>query len=145
MRLLLLLALSLLLSAPAMAGDAVPDELLAIDASWNELRLKSDTAGLDRLIADDWLLTHSDGRTQTKPDYLEELRTRSRSNQAIGNEDVVLRRYGDTAVVTGTSVQSGVSKGQPWSGRFRFTRVWVQRDGQWRMVASHSSRIADAP
>ncbi|MFC3550421.1 nuclear transport factor 2 family protein [Lysobacter cavernae] len=141
----LLLALSLLLSAPAMAGDAAPAELLAIDASWNELRLKSDTAGLDRLIADDWLLTHSDGRTQTKPDYLEELRTRSRSNQAIGNEDVVLRRYGDTAVVTGTSVQSGVSKGQPWSGRFRFTRVWVQRDGQWRMVASHSSRIADAP
>ncbi|MBF6023836.1 nuclear transport factor 2 family protein [Lysobacter niastensis] len=122
---------------------AAEDELLATDASWNTLRLSADVAGLDRLLADDWLLTHSDGKVQARAEYLEELSTRSRRNQAIGNEDVRLRRYGDTAVVTGTSVQSAVSNGQPWQGRFRFTRVWVQRDGHWVMVASHSSRIPE--
>lgn len=86
--------------------------------------------------------SHSDGRTQTKSEYLSELSSRSRTNQAIANEDVSLRAYGDTAVVTGVSIQSGVSGGKPWSGRFRFTRVWVLRDGGWTMVASHSSRIA---
>jgi len=55
---------------------------------------------------------------------------------------VRIRRYGDTAVVTGTSVQAAVSDGQPWEGRFRFTRVWVLRDGRWQMVTSHSSRLA---
>lgn len=142
---LFVLLLALLFSIPAVARDTTDGELLEIDASWNDLRLKPDVEGLDRILAEDWLLTHSDGRVQNKAEYLEELRARTRRNQAIGNEDVRLRRYGATAVVTGTSVQSAVSNGQPWSGRFRFTRVWVQRDGRWIMVASHSSRIGVGP
>ena len=132
----------------ALAAPAGPDAragLLAADASWNELRLKPDVPGLERLLAEDWLLTHSDGRVQTRAAYLDELRTRARANQAIGNEDVLVRLYGDTGVVTGTSVQSGTSNGQPWSGRFRFTRVWIRRGGAWIMVSSHSSRIGGAP
>jgi ketosteroid isomerase-like protein len=113
-----------------------------IDTSWNDLRLKADVAGLNKLLADDWLLTHSDGRVQDKKDYLQELSSRTRSNQAIENEDVSIRHYGGTAVVTGTSVQAGTSNGLPWSGRFRYTRVWILREGRWQMVASHSSRIA---
>lgn len=125
---------------PASAGAAGPSDLLRLDATWNELRLKADVPRLEQLLADDWLLTHSDGRVQTKSEYLGELSTRSRTNQAIANEDVALRAYGDAAVVTGVSVQSGVSEGKPWSGRFRFTRVWILRD-RWIMVSSHSSRM----
>lgn len=133
--------LFLLPVTPAQASDAAILELTAIDATWNDLRLKPDVEGLDKLLVDDWLLTHSDGRVQTKAEYLAELKTRTRANQAIRNEDVRTRIYAETGVVTGTSVQSGVTNGQPFSGRFRFTRVWVRRDGAWRMVASHSSRL----
>ena len=136
------MVLALLLALPAWATGA--DALARADTSWNELRLRADVAGLDRLLAKDWQLTHSDGRVPTKAGYLRELATGQRSNQAIGNEGVQVRRYGDTAVVTGTSVQSGVSKGVPWSVRFRFTRTWILRDGAWRMIASHSSRIVEA-
>lgn len=127
-------------ASSARANDA--DTLKTIDTSWNDLRLKADVAGLDKLLADDWLLTHSDGRVQDKKDYLQELSSRTRSNQAIENEDVSIRHYGGTAVMTGTSVQAGTSNGLPWSGRFRYTRVWILREGRWQMVASHSSRIA---
>lgn len=54
----LLVFLALLLALPAWAGG--DETLLQVDASWNELRLRADVAGLDRLLADDWLLTHSD-------------------------------------------------------------------------------------
>ncbi len=146
MRLLTCL-LILLLSTPVMARGMAPAdaELMAIDRNWNVMRLAGDADALEPLIADDWLLTHSDGRTQTKDEYLDELRTRSRTNNGIENRDVALRRYGETAVVTGTSVQSGITDGKPWEGQFRFTRVWVQREGRWQMVASHSSRIAQTP
>ena len=147
MRLLTCLLSMLLLSAPAMARGVAPADadLLSIDRIWNVMRVAGDADGLDTLLADDWMLTHSDGRTQTKAEYLDQLRTGSRTNQGIENRDVALRRYGDTAVVTGTSVQGGVTDGKPWEGQFRFTRVWVQRDGRWQMVASHSSRIAQTP
>jgi len=140
---LLALALALFAWLPVHAAES-DAELLAMDASWNELRMKPDVDGLDRILADDWMLTHSDGRVQYKADYLDELRTSTRRNSGIGNEDVRVRRHGDTLVVTGTSVQSGTRNGVPWNGRFRFTRVWVQRDGAWKMIASHSSRVADA-
>jgi hypothetical protein len=54
----LLVFLALLLALPAWAGG--DETLLRADASWNELRLRADVAGLDRLLADDWLLAHSD-------------------------------------------------------------------------------------
>lgn len=136
-----ILLFALLVCIPSAVAAESDAELLALDATWNELRMKPDVEGLDRLLADDWMLTHSDGRVQYKADYLDELRISARRNQGIGNEDLRVRRYGDTMVVTGTSVQSGISNGQPWSGRFRFTRTWIKRDGQWRMVASHSSRV----
>ncbi len=136
--------LLLLLSAPGWARP--PATLEQADTAWNQLRLQGDAQALAPLLAEDWLLTHSDGRVQHKADYLQELATRQRRNTRIDNEDVQVRRYGTTAVVTGTSLQAAVSDGQPWQGRFRFTRVWVQRDGGWQMVASHSSRLAgDAP
>jgi len=139
-RLLILLCLAFaFLPVHAAESDAA---FLAIDAQWNELRMKPDVEGLDRLLTDDWMLTHSDGRVQYKADYLDELRTSARRNQGIANEDLRVRRHGDTVIVTGTSVQSGISNGQPWSGRFRFTRVWLKQDGAWKMAASHSSRIA---
>lgn len=123
-------------------GVRAREELLETDAAWNSLRLEPDVEGLRSLLDDDWLLTHSDGRVQDKAGYLAELAAGQRANQAIANHDVQVRLHGGTAVVTGTSVQSGTRDGQPWSGRFRFTRVWVRQEEGWRMLASHSSRIA---
>jgi len=134
-------AVALAASAPlALAADPA---LAARDASWNALRQRADVAGLDKLLDKDFVLVHSDGKVQYKADYIEELRNRTRVNGQIENRDVVIREYGDMAVVNGVSVQSAVSNGKPWSGKFRFTRVWTRRDGAWVMVSSHSSRIAE--
>lgn len=138
-----LLTVFLLLLAPCLTWARPPLTLEQADTDWNRLRLQGDAQTLAPLLADDWLLTHSDGRIQHKADYLQELATRQRRNTRIDNEDVQIRHYGDTAVITGTSVQAAISDGKPWEGRFRFTRVWVQRDGHWQMVASHSSRLAN--
>lgn len=139
------LALALLATLAGASDSPESRALAVIDATWNDLRLKADVAGLDRLLTEDFILTHSDGRVQRRAEYIDELKTRKRTNQAIGNEDVEVRIHGDTGVVTGVSVQAGVGDGRPFSGRFRFTRVWVRRDGAWRMVASHSSRVVPAP
>ncbi len=144
MRIILSLFLLFIACLSASAQATETSRLLQTDAKWNELRLAADVNGLGQILVDDWLLTHSDGRVQTKSEYLKELSSRSRTNQAITNEDVSVRTYGTAAVVTGVSVQSGVSDGKPWSGRFRFTRFWVMHDKHWKMVASHSSRITPA-
>jgi ketosteroid isomerase-like protein len=138
--------LAVLLACIASPAAATGPDLREVDAQWNRLRLASDTAGLGALLVDDFVLTHSDGKVQHKADYLADLDRRTRVNHAIDNHDVEVRRHGDTAVVTGRTVQHGVGEQGPFRGAFRFTRVWVLQDGQWRLAASHSSRLlADAP
>ena len=137
---------SIVLLVVLLAGGSLPvlaaePDLREVDSQWNRLRLASDTAGLGALLVDDFVLTHSDGAVQHKTDYLADLDKRTRVNHAIDNHDVEVRRYGDTAIVTGRTVQHGVGEQGPFRGTFHFTRVWLLRDGQWRLAASHSSRL----
>jgi ketosteroid isomerase-like protein len=49
--------------------------------------------------------------------------------------------YGDAAVATGISRESGTNKGKPYVIRSRFTDTWIKRHGVWLCVASHSMPI----
>ena len=45
-------------------------------------------------------------------------------------DDLAVRIYGDTAVVTGRSTPKGRNaKGEPIRGQYRFLRVWVKQRG----------------
>lgn len=137
-----LIAAALGMAATLATAGPREDALQLADQQWNHFRLHSDAKSLAPLLADGWVLTHSDGKVQHKTDYLAQLATGSRRNTSIINQDAVIQYYGDTAIVTGKSVQSGVGEQGPFSGSFRFTRTWVWLDGRWVMVASHSSRLA---
>lgn len=136
------LAASLALVSTAQAQASRESALQAADAQWNTFRLHGDAKSLAPLLSDRWVLTHSDGKVQHKADYLSQLGTGLRRNTAITNEDVTVVTHGDTAIVTGKSVQSGVGEQGPFSGSFRFTRTWQWQQGRWVMLASHSSRLA---
>ncbi|WP_374582563.1 nuclear transport factor 2 family protein [Pseudoduganella sp.] len=134
--------LGLVLASAALAQSPREVALQVADSQWNTFRLQGDAKSLAPLLADRWVLTHSDGKVQFKADYLSQLGTGSRRNTSISNEDVTVELHGDTAIVTGKSVQSGVGEQGPFSGTFRFTRTWRWQDGRWVMLASHSSRLA---
>ena len=51
----------------------------------------------------------------------------------------------DTAVATGSSRSAGAYKGDKFEHSDAFTDVFVRRDGKWVCVASHWSRLPDAP
>jgi hypothetical protein len=55
--------------------------------------------------------------------------------------DLNVRVYGDAAVVTGRSIQTGKENGKDYSGDYWFTRMYVKRDGQWKTVALQTTRI----
>lgn len=93
------------------------------------------------LLADEFVLTHSDGRVENKHSYLQDLASSNRVNTQIENFDVQIRCFEHTAIVTGRTLQQGISAGKKWQGEFRFTRVWFYQNNQWLLQASHSSRL----
>ena len=57
-------------SSPAlesrMAVPSVEDDIRAMETRWNEARAHADVATLERILADDWTVTHANGTTDTK-------------------------------------------------------------------------------
>ena len=46
---------------------------------------------------------------------------------------------GDTAVATGSSNSAVTLNGQAQGGALHFTRVYVKRNGAWKMIVSHAT------
>jgi hypothetical protein len=72
--------------------------------------------------------------------YLAGLRSGARTfSGGVGESDVTVRRYGDTAVARGSSTSTVTLNGQPQGGALHFTRVYVKQSGAWKMNVSHAT------
>jgi ketosteroid isomerase-like protein len=131
-------------AAPALGQNTPADEaqIRALNEESGTAQVRRDIAALDRLLADDFLLTRAGGVTADKAQNLAELASGDVSFTSYENDDVRVRLYGDAAVVTGQVKTNGTYKGQDFSGRFRYTKVFVRRDRQWQIVAWHATSIA---
>jgi len=117
------------------------EEILAMEHRWNEARAHADIATLERILVDDWTVTHANGTTDTKAKYLGDLKSGARTFAgAVTESDMSVRFYGDTAVASGSSQSTVTLNGQAQGGALHFTRVYVERGGEWRMVVSHATQ-----
>jgi 4-carboxymuconolactone decarboxylase len=110
-----------------------------VEELFNVARSRADVATLGRILADDWTITHSDGSTDTKTKYLSDLSSGARKFDYVKQDEFSVRLNGDTAVAAGFTDSRVQYNGQPQGGRLRFTRVYVRRNGQWVMIASHAT------
>ena len=55
------------LCADQQTDTAVKDTLVQIEHQWTDAAIKGDVAAFGRFIADEWILTYSDGTLVTKP------------------------------------------------------------------------------
>jgi len=60
-------------------------------------------------------------------------------------DEMKVRVYGDTAVVTGQSTVKGIFKTQDISGKYRWTDVFVKRDGKWQIVNAQLTPVQAQP
>ena len=120
-------------------------ELRELSRQWDEASLGRDTATLARILADDFVYTDARGAVLSKSEYLMSfIKAPDMTQQSFASEDISIRVYGDVAVVTGRSSWKGRSrgKGQFVDAQYRFTDVWVKRNGSWQAVATQGTAIA---
>ena len=125
--------------APAQAADtAAIRELTEIEARLATTYKAGDCDGWAAQLAPDWSVIHITGTVITRGEAVQACKALPAPLETLVFEDLVVRPYGDTAVVTGrTTVRAA---GQ--TVLLRFTDVFVRRDGKWLVVASHATRLA---
>jgi len=120
------------------ANSDVGQEIRQVEVKRRKALLQSDTTALEQIFADDYMITNQFGQVQTKAQMISDLKSGALKFESIDEDDVIIRTYGDAAVVTGRTTSK--HKGRQ-SMQVRFTRVYVKRQGRWQTVAYQTTRI----
>src|SRR5215208_994283 len=120
---------------------SVEQVIRQLDHERIQAQIHADRVALDRIYADDFIGIGPSGTVRTKPQVLVDFTSHDLKFQSITTDDVRIRVYGNTVVETGRSTMVGQDKDRVVPRDNRFTRVWVRRQGQWRIVANHYSLL----
>jgi hypothetical protein len=147
----LLSLLTVLLTVPAFCGaqhvavhprsnfgsgdEATIREIVEMERLSKEASLHRDADFSQRTLADDYVAITPLGQVTTKQDTVAARKSGQLRYQSIDVSDMVVRIYGDTAVVTARAEVKGHQLGEDFSGPYRYTRVWVRRSGHWQAVS----------
>ena len=128
------------------ADEATPDTagLTEFADSFDRAQLEKDGAALERMVADDLVFITSSGERQGKAEFIAGWTAPGDSFEPITLIDRVIRPIGaDVGVVTAETTLSGVSGGQRFSSKFRFSDTFERTGGEWQAVHIQVTRIAE--
>ena len=115
--------------------DTTIREVVNMERQAREASLHRDADFSARTLADDYVAITPLGQVTTKQDTLSARKSGQLRYDTIDVTDMVVRVYGDTAVVTARADVKGHQLGEDFSGPYRYTRVWVRRSGHWQAVS----------
>jgi uncharacterized protein (TIGR02246 family) len=127
-------------SAPA-ATENVEQAIRQLVTERDQAIQRGDAAAIARIYADDYVATSAAGLVRTKSQVIEDLKSGAIKIESITGDEINVRAHGETAIVTGRHTTKGRDRGRDASGQFRFTQVYLRRDGRWQLAVFHYSRI----
>jgi ketosteroid isomerase-like protein len=120
----------------------VEQELIKLEKEWADALVKHDWTFLDRILADDYVVTDPEGNVSTRAQEIAFLKSGEFAVTSCVHHELKVRVYGDAAIVTGHTTTKETYKGRDFVNNLRWTDTWVNSAGRWRCVAGHSSLIA---
>lgn len=96
---------------------------------------------LDRFLGDRLIYTHSDGRSDSKDEYLGRLRAGAVFYRNATTSDLIVHIYGDTAVMRGRVILEVTRATGDVVLTNLFLAVWVKAQDNWIMVGWASTPI----
>jgi len=125
------------------AKTQAEQEVLKAKQEFDDAALRNDADGRARFYVDDYVAVYNDGTLGDKAKQLERVRSGRLRFLARTEEDVIVRVYGDTAVVIERRKQTATFDGQPRPSDVRATEVWVKREGGWRLASTSITPVQE--
>jgi ketosteroid isomerase-like protein len=132
-----------LLHAPAARADAADEP--AVKANVEALRtalLSADKAQLEQLTADQLSYGHSDGRVQTKAQFVDGVVTRKALVKSLTFPELTVAVAGDAAIARQIYASESETDGKPNNVRIGVLAVWQKQDGNWKLLARQGFKLA---
>jgi ketosteroid isomerase-like protein len=103
--------------------------------------VKRDTSVFEKYFADSSLFTDPGGIVMDKAQTIADFKSGNLKIESSKLDDMKVHVYGNSAVVTYGTTDKGSYKGKDISGNYRWTDVFVKRNGRWQIVAGQGTRV----
>jgi ketosteroid isomerase-like protein len=143
MRAEIVILFALLWSTPLMAqgtDNELRSDLEALHSKWFKAFDSGDGATMDQVERDDLILVMPDGSLFRKSGPRGDKRQKRDPQTARTLSDVSVRRFGDTAVLTGILTTKSANE----SSKDATTVVFVRSSGNWKIASAHWTPVATA-
>lgn len=108
---------------------------------WVRAFLQRDTVTLDRVMAEDFVFTYPmDGDDKTQ--FISDVESGDLTIDLFDRKNVLVRIYGDSAVLTCHDTARWNYHGRLITGDYRTLQVYARRQGQWQLVAVQSCPLS---
>ncbi len=123
--------------------EKITEEITQLSTSWGKASLTKDTAFLKSIWADDFSYIGADGTVRDEKANLALYEDDTNTVTSGANTAFNVRVYGKNfAVADGDNYVAGKDKdGKPFRTTWRWTTVWIRKDGKWKVVAGHASEL----
>ena len=119
------------------------DDKQQIEALYREMyeaMVRKDTATLNRVHADDFVLTHMTGMHQSKQVYIQSIANGTLNYYSAKHEQMDIKVSGDRATLTGRSrVNAAVFGGGRHTWKLQLHFNLVKDDNKWRFTAARAT------
>lgn len=137
----LVVAAIALASSAGLAQSKEHEALLQLEHDTAKAWLAGDAKFIDALEATEYVFTGPDGAITGKTDDVEGMKSGALKFTQFALDDMKVMVFDQAAVVTGRITLKGNYGKVVYDGPYRFTDVFIWRDGRWQLVASQNTAI----
>jgi ketosteroid isomerase-like protein len=132
--LLILPLLGISCSALAAGTTTCPNNVAALDIEFQAAVARNDSATIDRLLPNDYILVSDTGQVETKADLLNEARAKTYIYARQDDSHRAVRIWGDTAVLTALLWAEGTTGSRHFNVKVWFSDTYACTPQGWRYV-----------
>ena len=116
------------------AAIEVERHVLQLNDEWVKAVMRRDGETLNRVMADDFFFTYPlEG--DDKAQFIADVTSGDLKIEHIRREQVSVRVFGSTAVLTARDSATWLYHGRELSGQYKIIMVYAERDGRWQLCA----------
>jgi len=123
--------------------NSLEKEITNLEEQLTQSESRLDVAALERIYADDIMVTAPIGICVDKPMVMDEVR-RAAAQAVIGRydkDDLKVRTFGDTAVASYRMTAWATVEGTEIKRALCITNVWMRRNRNWQIIARHTASL----
>ena len=118
----------------------VEQELRQMNDEWVKALVRGDGPTLDRIMAEDFFFAYP-MEGDDKAQFISDVTSSNVHVEFLNRENVSVRVWGSTAVLTAKDSAKWFYGGRDFSGHYKIIHVYSQRDGRWQLVSVQACPI----